>query len=224
MNTNRVIVRIVLLVILSMSYAYTQDSTMTDSLLSNQKLILKNQAKMMDEVIYEDPLAGKTYGVEFNPVGFLLSTTSDDGFSVAGSVSLFSVSEVAEIAFPFVYSTGSRDYLQFSVDSHYRYFLGKHRKGFYLSSGLRFTHIEGQEENPYYYWGTEPTNQVVSDNKLGLTFGIGYRKYGYNGWYWGMSLFGGRYFTAKVLNLYDGGLLDGKSIIDMELLKIGKMF
>jgi len=211
-------------IIILASSVFAQDSTRTDSLLANQKIIIGNQELMMGEVIYDDPLAGKKYGIELNPVGFLMSTAAEEGFSLTGGVSLFSKSEVAEIAFPFYYAEGERDYAQYTVDCHYRYFLGKHRKGFYVSSGLRFTHIEGQEGYSYFDWDDSPEDQIISDDKLGLTFGIGYRKYGYNGWYWGMSLFGGRYFTDKELNIYGGGISDGKVILDMELLKIGKMF
>ena len=69
-----------------------------DTLLYNQKKMLGNQKKILDEVTYTDPLEGKRYGIEFNPARFLVSSTDDDGLVITGGLSLFSVSKSAEIA------------------------------------------------------------------------------------------------------------------------------
>jgi len=222
MQKSRIVSWIIMFAILTINVGISQDSTMTDSLLANQNTIIKNQETMMSEVVYEDPLHGKRFGVEFNPVSFLFSTASDEGFLLSGSISSFTASDKAEVAFPFYIVHGSDRYKQYTVGSHYRYFLGKHRKGLYISSGIRLTHIEGEKRS--YWYSYETDDGLVSDDKIGLTFGIGYRKYGYNGWYWGMSLFGGRYLESKDLGLSGAWLSDGKLILDMELLKIGKMF
>ena len=202
----------------------SQEAAKTDTLLSNQKVIIQNQEKMMGEILYDDPLAGKRFGVELNPVYFLASSAGEEGFILTGGVSLFSVSDKAEIAFPFYYAQGSDDLSILSVDCHYRNFLGKHRKGFYISSGLRFTSLQGREGYSYFSGWDEEEGRLLTESKLGLTFGIGYRKYGYNGWYWGTSLFGGKYFSDEELNISGGGLANSQVILDMEILKIGKMF
>ena len=195
-----------------------------DTLLVNQEKILANQNLMMEEIKYIDPLEGKKFGIEFNPAGFLLSTTSDEGFTITGSLSLFSVSESAEIAFPIYYKVGKEDFKLFHLDSHYRLFTGKHRNGFYLSSGIRFTQLRGREGYSFLWENYNVSNEITSVTKVGLIFGIGYRIFGRNGWYWGTSLFAGRYFTDTEYSIVGAGNVDSKAIIDMELLKIGKTF
>jgi len=206
------------------SLVYMQEEVQLDTLLTNQQKMLNNQEKILNEVEYVDPLKGITFGVELNPVIFLWSSTQDTGFTVTGSVSLFSVTDRAEIAFPFYYATGENELKSFSLDCHYRSFIGKHRIGFYFSSGLRYTYLSGREGDSFFGISYGEKGEITSTSKLGVTFGIGYRKYGINGWYWGTSLFGGRYFSDEKTDYIGGGLANNKSIIDMELLKIGKLF
>ena len=203
---------------------FSQNENQVDTLMLNQKKMLANQDLILEEVTYIDPLEGKKYGIEFNPAGFLLSTTSDEGFTITGSLSLFSVSKSAEIAFPIYYSVREDDLRIFHFDSHYRNFTGKHRNGFYLSSGIRFTQLRGREGYSFFYWDNNVSNEITSVTKVGLIFGIGYRIFGKNGWYWGTSLFAGRYFTDTEYSIVGAGAVDSKAIIDMELLKIGKTF
>ena len=203
---------------------FSQNENQVDTLMLNQKKMLANQDLILEEVTYIDPLEGKKYGIEFNPAGFLLSTTSDEGFTITGSLSLFSVSESAEIAFPIYYSQGKNDLRIFHFDSHYRNFTGKHRNGFYLSSGIRFTQLKGREGISFFDWNNNVSNEITSVTKVGLIFGIGYRIFGRNGWYWGTSLFAGRYFTDTEYSIVGAGNVDSKAIIDMEILKIGKTF
>ena len=70
----------------------------------------------------------------------------------------------------------------------------------------------------------DESNEITTVTKIGLIFGIGYRIFGRNGWYWGTSLFGGRYFTDTESSIIGAGNAGSKGIIDMELLKIGKTF
>ena len=70
----------------------------------------------------------------------------------------------------------------------------------------------------------DESNEITSVRKIGLIFGIGYRIFGRNGWYWGTSLFGGRYFTNTEFSISGAGTAGSKAIIDGELLKIGKTF
>ena len=101
------------------SLVYMQEDTRIDTLLANQKEMLKNQELILSEVAYIDPLGGKKYGIEFNPASFLLSTISDEGFILTGSFSLFSISKSAEIAFPMYFKKGDEDLAVFHIDSHY---------------------------------------------------------------------------------------------------------
>ena len=43
-------------------------------LLANQQKMLENQQKILDEVKYFDPLIGKKFGIELNPIGMLFSS------------------------------------------------------------------------------------------------------------------------------------------------------
>ena len=175
-----------------------------DTLLINQGQMLENQEKILEEVAYIDPLEGKKIGIEVNPIGLLMSTVNSEGFALRGGISFFPSSMKAEIAFPIYYNsdmsifninTGVR---VFQIDGQYRGFVGKHRKGFYFSSGLRYISMEGEF--------------LGDDKEFGLTFGIGYRIYGQTGWYWGTSIYGGRYLTEEQV------------IIEIELLKFGVLF
>ena len=207
-------------ILLIIGFCFGQEHIPVDTLLYNQKKMLGNQKKILDEVTYTDPLEGKRYGIEFNPARFLVSSTDDDGLVITGGLSLFSVSKSAEIAFPIYYAVGGYDSKVFHLDSHYRNFLGKHRNGFYISTGIRFTILEGREGN--YTW--ELSDKTSSTSRMGLTFGIGYRIFGKNGWYWGTSLFAGRYFKEVKYSLMNVGSAGNEVIIDMELLKIGRLF
>ena len=53
-------------------------------------------------------------------------------------------------------------------------------------------------------------------NKQGISFGIGYRIFGQSGWYWGCSLYLGKYYFGSERN--------SDSFIRIELLKFGKTF
>ena len=171
-----------------------------DTLLINQGQMLKNQEEILDEVIYVDPLEGKFFGIELNPIGLLMSTVNSDGFTLRAGVSFFPSSMHGEIAFPIYYRQNSDNFTEtvFQIDGQYRGFVGKHRKGFYFSSGLRYISMEGEF--------------LGDDKEFGLTFGIGYRIYGQTGWYWGTSIYGGRYLTEEQV------------IIEIELLKFGMLF
>ncbi|NOZ03043.1 MAG: hypothetical protein GXO92_00335 [FCB group bacterium] len=210
-----------------LTIAYSQEQSSIDTLLTNQEQLLLNQKQILEEVKYIDPLEGKKFGIEINPVMLLLSTSLDDkSFILTGTYSLFSVSKSAEIAFPFYFAKGDNDLSVFHLDGHYRYFLGKHRKGFYISCGVRFTSLAGEEGHSF--WEDFDDGDELYDysrtSKAGLTFGIGYRIFGRNGWYWGVSLFGGRYLIGKKTDYYGAGMANGNAILDMELFKIGKTF
>ena len=185
-------------------------------LLMNQQKMLENQQKILNEVKYIDPLIGKKYGFEINPVGLLFSSArGGEGFTLRAGIAIFPDSLKGEINFPIYYrnyeSVSEIDKV-FQIDFQYRGFIGKHRKGFYFSSGLRYRSREREQKETNFgniSWTLDPED---NEDHFGLTFGIGFRLYGKTGWYWGTSLYGGRYFTID------------KPILEMELLKFGMYF
>lgn len=213
---------ILLIATVLLSWLFGQEENETiklDSVLSNQELMLENQSRIFEEVKYVDNLAGKNYGVEFNFVRFLMASASEDATEITGSFSLFDIDRRVEIAFPIFYSR-IEDLTTFHIDSHYRRFLGQHQNGFYLSAGVRYSRITGYKRGAYF-WNEE--DEIITENKVGVVFGIGYRIFGRNGLYWGFSLFGGRYFSDET-EISGFTLSDGKIILDMELLKFGIAF
>ena len=86
------------IILLLLSMIFPQDIT-NDSL----SVLIKERTDLILEEVYIDPLAEKRFGVEFSP---LYSMFVHDGLS--GSFSNFSLSDVAEITFPFSYRTYQR--------------------------------------------------------------------------------------------------------------------
>ena len=175
--------------------------------ISNDSLavLLKERTDLILEEVYIDPLANKKFGIELSP---LYTMYVDDGLS--GSFSNFSLSDVAEITFPFSYRKYKRKndegvmqvrYLTY-LDAQYRFFLGKHRIGRWIGSGFRFC---SDEDN------------IGSYNKVGISFGFGTRIFSETGWYWGTSLYLGKYYFGEK----DRG---DSSFFQFELLKFGFAF
>ena len=176
--------------------------------ISNDSLavLIKERTDLILEEVYIDPLAEKKIGVEFSP---LYSMFIDDGLS--GSFSIFNLSEVAEITFPFSYRTylgpgpgdmGEKERIYSYLDAQYRFFLGKHRIGRWIGAGLRFCLDE---------------DTVGSYNKGGISFGFGTRVFSEKGWYWGSSLYLGKYYFGEE----DRG---DSFFFKFELLKFGFAF
>jgi len=102
-------------------------------------------------------------------------------------------------------------------DIIYRRFLGQHQEGFYLSAGFRYVYINGDNS---FSLSAHP----ITMSKLGTLFGIGYRYFSYSGFYWGVSLAYGTYFSNDD-RLIDNVVGDNnKPIFDVELLKFGYTF
>ena len=154
--------------------------------ISNDSLAVLIEDKsdlILYEVKYIDPLKGKKFGIEINP---LYTMFFDEGLSLSGSFSNFSLSKDAEIAFPFNYTSykeGNKTRSYLYIDAHYRLFLGKHRNGKYIMSGLRFYH--GEDNQGSY-------------NKAGISFGFGERIFSTKNWYWGTSIYIGKYYWGDV--------------------------
>tara|TARA_B100001750_G_C15408003_1_gene546267 strand:+ start:541 stop:1143 length:603 start_codon:yes stop_codon:yes gene_type:complete len=176
-------------------------------------LIKDNKTQILKEVKYIDPLENKKLGIEINP---LWTMFYDDGPSISGSISLFNLDKKAEIAIPFTYTTQKKynnlipKDVSFILDIQYRYFLGKYRKGLYIMTGARVASFKEVDYENSNLWDR------MSYNKQGISFGIGYRIFGQSGWYWGCSLYLGKYYFGSERN--------SDSFLRIELLKFGKTF
>ena len=204
-----------------------------DSIYITSKEILK--------IVKDEPLADKKYGIEINIFRLLFFGSSVDLYnhSLSGGFSLFDIDRNAEIAFPIFYSNPSSNdedeywdnehIRQFTLDCHYRRFLGKTQKGFYISGFIRYANLRGYLCTGDDYWyGYDDEDERVKDtvNKIGIGVGIGFRIFSYKGFYWGTSLNLGRYLIGENNKFYDSYWYDNDSeiIFNFELLKFGWAF
>ncbi len=195
-----------------------------DTLLAGQKQIMAMQEKIYAEV-YSEPLADKTLGVEFNPA-FLLIQSANDAVGVSAGLSFFAIDRRAEIAIPVYFydrTDPSKPLTHTNIDVMYRRFIGKHQDGFYFSFGGRYTHIKGATGTFSQLFGLSSTG-FVEQSKWGVHFGVGYRYFTYSGFYWGTSLYAGRYFYDNEDDVVDVVSDDGRMILDFEILKLGIAF
>jgi hypothetical protein len=216
--------------------ANAQDSTSNakiDTVILYQKKTLDRQEKIYDEVVrYKEPLENKKYGIEFNPAYFLVSSSRSYVVLSAG-VSFFSIDRNAEIACPIFYQSGSneksggRAVTLWNQDIIYRRFLGQHQDGFFLEGGLRYTHIKGELENGFSLFGVSiwsTTAPIITTDKVGAMFGIGYRYFSTSGFFWGTSIKYGAYFSGDERDIKEVFMDDTKTIVDFEILKFGIAF
>jgi hypothetical protein len=188
----------------------------------------------------ENPLANKTFGIEFNPIRLLLGWTTDaigeyNYTHLSGGVSLFAVDRHAEIAFPFLLVFGTFENIPYrilNIDATYRRFTSASQKGFYFSAGLRYAYVSGEEGKEYSIKenreeaiaaGTRTGKQIVQ-SKAGIYIGIGYRYFSESGWYWGTNILVGYFFPKADRHIIDVKMDDLKFILDGEILKIGYAF
>ncbi len=223
------------LLVSSLSAQDTTTAAKIDTVLLNQKAMMEMQQKIYTEVQYVPPLANKWAGIELN-LARLLVSSGQDYLTVSGTVSFFAITRSGEIAFPFFYQSGSRTKTEtfsstkyevpltlLNLDATYRHFLGGHQDGFYFSAGTRYTYIKGIEGADFIIFSFNQGGPEVSTSKVGAYFGAGYRYFTQSGFYWGVSVIYGRYFGGE--RDYQEVLLDdGKTIIDIELLKFGFAF
>ncbi len=193
-------------------------SAKIDSIYSLEKKIYRE--------VKNEPLAHKKFGIEVNVLRLLLL---DKAFTFSGSFSLFNVDRHAEIAFPVYYQNpkNSADLTEFTLDCHYRYFLGRYQNGFYLSAFTRYAYLKGTLGDNDLFNSPLPGAPKDTEHKLGIGIGLGYRIFSYRGLYWGTSLSFGRYFIGKN-SRFAGDFLalddDEEFILDVELLKFGFAF
>lgn len=188
----------------------------------------------------DQPLGARQQGIEFNLFRLLLWDEGEKALS--GTYSRFYADDNVEIAIPFMYSSGRQhsyafgsagqpsgfatvgDLESYTVDMHYRKYLGHRLDGFYLSGFTRVAHLNGAlEQNVNEPYRTD------SETKLGVGVGIGYRIFSRSGLYWGMSLNVGRYLTgdSDVFEDSDSAsadIDDSSIIVDIEFFKFGYAF
>tara|TARA_B110000263_G_C15267628_1_gene491912 strand:+ start:270 stop:872 length:603 start_codon:yes stop_codon:yes gene_type:complete len=196
------------LILFSLAIVFTQETISTDSLAA---LINNSKYVILDEVIYEDPLANKTMGIMFNPIATILY---DEGLRINGGFSYFPKNKRTELylGYQYINESDNQDY-QLDIDILNRlYFARKYRKGFHLLYGTRFTSYK----NSNNYWDDENSEPRVN-SKLGVSFGVGYRIFSKNGLYWGTSLYVGRHLLVEDED-------DDHPYLWMELFKIGYLF
>ena len=190
----------------------------TDSL---AVLIQSGNNRILDEVLYEDPTANKTMGVMFNPIATIMY---EDGLKIIGGFSYFPKGTKTELSLNLMYKNESddNDYtLNIDVLNRF-YFDRKYRKGFHLISGLR---LASYRDTDFPFFGNNIEMSEKAADMLGVSFGIGYRILNRNGWYWGTSMYVGRYLVEN--DKSDEGYNNSEfsdSFIWMELLKFGYIF
>lgn len=104
--------------------------------------------------------------------------------------------------------------------------MGKGQGGFYLSGSVRYNYAKGKRAN--FDLGiinlSFGKTEIITVNRFGVGFGIGYRYFSRRGLYWGTSLTVGRYFTDTNKQIDGETLIMGKGYFDIELLKFGYAF
>lgn len=181
------------------------------------------------KVLPAEPLANKTFGIEFNAVRLLLGwTTSEIGkyTHLSGGVSFFAVDRHAEIAIPLLYQFGTLDNIPYkilNIDAAYRRFIGDQQNGWHLSTGLRYAYVEG-EEGQESISAVAHSGKHIIQSKAGIYIGIGYRYFSQSGWYWGTNLLYGRFFSNDDCAIVDVKMDDLPFVLDFELLKFGYTF
>lgn len=216
----------------SAAEAKPTDSEKLDTLMEMQRQVVRT--------LKNDPLAGKSYGLEFN---FLRVLLLKEQTSISGGLSLFNLHRQAEISLPFFYSRSNTsnisgsladslsdlDFTEFTQDIHYRYFLGNTQNGFYLSGFARAAWLSGiLGYSEFDNFGSDDGQDVrETETKFGVGVGLGFRKFSYGGLYWGASLNIGRYLLGEN-DRFRGGFLeydnDAELIFDVELFKFGWAF
>ena len=210
----------------------SQDANL-DSLTTDVKIdLINNLQKEAFMALKNEPLRGKSFGIEINPFRPLAWNKKK---SFSGGFSLFSVDRNAELVFPVFYSKPQRKYSMstFTFGFHYRRFIGNSQDGTYLSLFIRYAYLEGVRVKPYSYYTESDLKDRAHVNKLGIGIGFGYRKFSHVGIYWGVGFCLGWYIFGKSdIFRHEDIFVDPSSfinndmalIIELKLLKIGWAF
>ncbi len=163
---------------------------------------------------------GKHLGMEFNPA-LLLAGLGSDNLFLSGGFSLFSLVPQSEIAFPVYFRRTQSDGSEtLTAAIHYRFFFSKY-SGFYASVGAKYAHLYGEEDLGFF---SDDTPDMVTIDKFGVFFGIGYRYISQSGIYWGAGIVLGTYFSDDSDTIQGSFLDQSKLLFDLEFLKIGYAF
>ena len=207
--------------------------------------VIAAQSNNSTRINIEQPLGDRTEGFEFN--FFRLLTLGEDETSLSGTYSFFNTENNTEIALPFMFSSAdhtsyygydvidnNEKLTSFTIDAHYRKYLGHRLDGFYISAFVRAAYLNGVKGESDGYSSHSQQEGFThynkgSELKLGLGFGIGYRIISDSGYYWGASLSLGKYLVGESDIFLDAEgmsatLDDEEFIIDVELLKFGFAF
>jgi len=209
----------ILLLLSGLAIAEDNVNNKLDTLIKYQQTMYKEQKN--------NPLENKTFGIEINPFRLLFLS---ERFTLTGGVSLFGVTRSAEIAFPIYYDRPNNEkfYRELNLDCHFRYFFGNTQNGFYDSAFTRYAHLSGYPDWISTFLDTSSNlGSRESSNRIGVGFGLGYRKFSYKGIYWGTGITVGRYLVGEYKNFYGDifGLLDlNDYIVDFEFFKFGWAF
>src|SRR5688500_4033855 len=111
----------------------------------NAKLdsLLSLTREIKAEVKKFNPLQDKTMGIELNPVWQILA---QDGLALTGGIQVFAWDRHAEFSFPWQVFKDD-DEAMYSLDLHYRRFLGDWQQGFYLAGFTRAAYMEWGNSN-----------------------------------------------------------------------------
>lgn len=165
-----------------------------------------------------DNFKNKIIGFEINP-GFLLFG------NVSGGIQLFFVDPTGEISIPFYFynkNNRQRSYeffflgeenSVFDIDVQYRKFSNNIRNGSWAGFGFKYTHLDGIKDYDF------DDSNFKHEDYYGIVFGVGYRAYGTNGFYYGISVMTGRYFSFG-----EKDTMTDKLIFNVEFLKLGYAF
>ena len=207
-----------LAIISDFTFSEEGEGVTTDSL---AVLIQSGNNRILDEVLYEDPTANKTMGAMFNPIATIMY---EDGLKIIGGFSYFPKGTKNELSLNLMYKNESddNDYtLNIDVLNRF-YFDRKYRKGFHLLSGVR---LASYSDTDFNFFDSNIEMPERAADMLGVSFGVGYRILNRNGWYWGTSVYVGRYLVEN--DKSDEGYNNTEfndSFIWMELLKFGYIF
>jgi hypothetical protein len=242
----------IILVLLIISIQLRCDESKTDKILERSEETGK-KVDTLYEQYKNDPLADKTWGVEFNPVRLIAQ--KGDSSTLSGAFSYFG-KPMMEIVMPWYYYKNDFPLIEegsgsgtihhngydrlFYADTRVRLFTGNTSNGFFLSALARYANVHNThylKGSHYwdYYWDDEYQAGMGkrTEHKLGIGFGIGWRSFSQRGFYWAFSFSVGRYFIGDENILHNGAtsLLfleeasnDHDIFYDLEFLKFGFAF
>jgi hypothetical protein len=172
----------------------------------------------------------KKIGIGINPLRFATwyGKSNSDGYQreLRGTLSLFGFNSRAEIAFPVTYMFGKADNLPWRVfytDVTYRKFPKSISNGFYYSAGLRYAYFKGEHIVDTLI-NHEATSEMITQSKIGIYAGIGYRHITKKGLYFGTNIILGTYISKNTPNISRADEVPLNFILGCDFFEIGYSF